>query len=164
MSNIVYPYLPEGRTFIYVPADNPFMLEAKEVARKESLDKGMPVGIVIVKDGKGVVAQGANGSSHHEKHGCERKRLGCKTGEGYELCEGCHPKNHAEIKALASARAVPGLDAQGTDVYMWGHWWCCEGCWKAMDAAGIRNVYLMEGSETLFKLGAPGNIIGRQFE
>jgi hypothetical protein len=33
-----------------------------------------------------------------------------------------------------------------------------------MIAAGIRDVYLMEGSERLFNKAHPDNVIGRQFE
>jgi hypothetical protein len=33
-----------------------------------------------------------------------------------------------------------------------------------MITAGIRDVYLLEGSEILFDKNDPGNIIGRQFE
>jgi deoxycytidylate deaminase len=46
--------------------------------------------------------------------------------------------------------ATNGLDCQGADLYLYGHWWCCESCWKAMIAAKIRNVYLLENSENLF--------------
>lgn len=162
MSAIQYPYMPEGRTITYVPAGNPFMKEAKEYAQKYSKDKVMPNASIMVKQGK-VIARGANGSTYHDTHECERVKKGIPTGQGYELCEGCHPKNHGEPRAIADA-SKQGQETQGADIYLWGHWWCCEPCWNAMIKAGIRDVYLLEGSERLFNKNHPDNIIGRQFE
>ncbi len=158
---INYPYLPEGREIFYVPARNFFMKLAKTTARKESLDKTMPGAAVIVKNGR-ILGKGANGSDYHEKHGCERVHLGCKSGEGYELCEGCSPKNHSEPTAIKNARER-GNNTEGADLYLWGHWWFCKDCWDAMIEAGIKNVYLLEGSEILFNKENPDNIIGHQF-
>lgn len=162
MNNIQYPYIPLNRTIEYVPKDNAFILMAKEFARKNSLDKTMPGAAVVVKDGE-VIGIGANGSDYHEKHGCERVRQGCGSGKGYELCEGCHPKNHSEPSAIADAQSNE-FSTEGADIYLWGHWWCCESCWNVMIAAGIAQVYLMEGSEVLFCKEHPDNIVGRQFE
>ena len=157
-----YPFMPDDGQIKYVPAENPFMQAAKEVAREQSLDKTMPTGSVGVLDGK-IVGRGANGSHYHETHECERVRLHIPTGQGYELCEGCHPKNHSEPKAIADARKhVSNLN--GAELYLWGHWWCCEPCWKAMLDAGIRTVYLREGSEVLFNKEDPDNVVGQQFD
>src|SRR5690348_13573826 len=142
MKNIQYPYLPEGREILYVPADHIYMKLAKEFAKKFSLDKNMPNAAIIVDAGF-LIGEGANGSDYHDKHGCERVRQNIPTGQGYELCEGCHPKNHGESKAIMDAHA-DNFDTNGADLYLWGHWWCCEPCWKAMIEAGIRNVYLLE--------------------
>lgn len=158
---IAYPYLPEDGTISYVPADDEFMQTAKEVAREQSLDSTMPTGSVIVKNGK-VVGRGANGSDYHKTHECERVRLGVPTGQGYELCEGCSPKNHSEPRAIADAKAN-GADTNGAELYLWGHWWCCEPCWNAMLSAGIKMVHLLERSEVLFNKEADGNVVGRQF-
>lgn len=162
MPEIKYPYLPEGREIRYVSMGNPFMARAKEVARHKSLDKAMPGAAVVVKDGK-IIGEGANGSDYHENNDCKRVELKCKSGEGYELCEGCHPKNHSEPSAIADA-IEKDFDVTGADLYLWGHWWCCEPCWDAMIAAGIKDVYLLEGSEKLFDKGHPENIVGRQFD
>ncbi|MDO8576061.1 MAG: deaminase [bacterium] len=161
MSAIQYPYLPTGRSFIYVGLDNPFMLEAKNFAREHSLDEMMPNSSVIVKDGV-VIGRGANGSDYHKLHGCERIKRGIPTGHGYELCEGCHPKNHGEPHAIADAQKNE-KNTIGADLYMWGHWWCCEPCWNAMIEAGIGNVYLLKDSEKLFNKAHPDNVIGKQF-
>jgi len=121
------PYVPEGRVVLYIPASNPFMVEAKEYACLNSLDKEMPNTSLVVKDNI-VIGWGANGSVYHETHECERVKQNIPTGEGYELCEGCHPKNHGEARAIKDAQDR-GYDLRGSDLYMWGHWWCCKNCW-----------------------------------
>ena len=159
--NIKYPYLPEGKEILHVEENNKYIQEAKKYARKHSLDKVMPNGTVIVKDGE-IIGRGANGSTYHDIHVCERVKKNIPTGQGYELCEGCHPKNHGEPKAIKEAQQN-NKETNGADVYLWGHWWCCEPCWKAMIEAGIKNVYLLENSEVLFNKTHPNNIIGHQF-
>src|SRR5690242_8753872 len=86
-SAIDYPYMPEEGEIKYVSADNDFMQLAKIFAKVNSYDAGMPNCSVVVKDGK-ILGLAANGSDFHDKHGCERKRRGSKTGEDYHLCEG----------------------------------------------------------------------------
>ena len=120
MANVKYPYIPAGRTILYAGEDNKYMQEARKYAREHSLDKLMPNGTVIVKDGV-IIGHGANGSTYHDNHECERVKLGIPTGQGYELCEGCHPKNHGEPKAIKEAQEN-GEDVNGADVYLWGHW------------------------------------------
>lgn len=159
---ITYPYLPEGRGIKYVPADNEFMEAAKAFAREHSLDKTMPNASVIVRDGK-IIAAGANGSDYHETHECERVKQNIPSGEGYELCPGCSPENHGEQSAIKDANEK-GVDTAGADLYLWGHWWCCEPCWNAMIEAGIKDVYLLDGSEKLFDKNHPDNIVGHQFD
>ena len=161
-SRITYPYLPEGRTIKYVNENDSFMQVAKKIAKAFSLDETMPGGAIVVKEGI-VVGIGANGSDYHKKNPCQRIILGCKTGEGYNLCEGCHPKNHSEPKAISNAKER-GWDTRGADLYLWGHWWCCRWCWNAMIEAGIGDVYLLDGSEVLFNKNHPQNIVGKQFE
>ena len=161
MKKIDYPYLPKGRTILYVPEDNPYMRIAREYAIANSLDEAVKTGSVIVK-GNMIVGHGANGSDYHKTHKCERVRLKIPTGEGYELCEGCHPKNHSEPSAIEDAHSH-GFDTEGADLYLWGHWWACETCWQTMIAAGIKNFYLMKGSERLFNKAHPKNVIGKQF-
>ena len=156
---INYPYLPTGRTILYVPASNTFMQAARDFALEHSLDDAVKTGSVVVKDGV-IIGHAANGSEYHRTHTCERVRLGIPTGQGYELCEGCHPKNHSERGAIADAQAH-GHDVSGADLYLWGHWWACEPCWSAIIEADIAQVYLMEGSEVLFNKSDPANILGR---
>jgi deoxycytidylate deaminase len=157
-----YPYIPFGRTFRFATLADPFMAEARVYAKEHSKDDTMPTGAVIFLNGE-VIGRGANGSDYHKEHGCERVRQGIKTGEGYELCEGCHPKNHSERRAIEDARQN-GKDTKGATLYLWGHWWACKPCWDAMEEAGIKDVYLLSESERLFNKEDPGNIVGRQFE
>lgn len=138
------------------------MALAKEFAKAHSLDAVMPGAALIVRNTI-VLGIGANGSDYHKKYQCERVVRGCKSGEGYELCEGCHPKNHSEAKAIKDAEDN-GCDTRGADLYLWGHWWCCASCWDAMIRAGIRKVVLLAHSEVLFNKEHPENIVGRQFE
>jgi dCMP deaminase len=161
-TTIDYPYLPEGWSIDYVPESNEYIQEAKAYAKENSIDDTMPTGTVLVKDGV-IIGRGANGTDYHKTHECERVKRNIPTGQGYELCEGCHPKNHSEPRAIADAKAHDH-DTEGATAYLWGHWWCCEPCWTAMINAGISKVTLMEDSEVLFNKAAEGNIVGRQFE
>ncbi|OGG39880.1 hypothetical protein A2118_00105 [Candidatus Kaiserbacteria bacterium GWA2_50_9] len=161
MGNVHYPYIPAGRLILYVSADNPCMVEAKKYAKEHSLDTTMPTASVIVSDGM-IVGRGANGSNYHLTHECERVKQSIPTGQGYELCEGCHPKNHSEPRAISDAQSH-GHTINGADLYLWGHWWACEPCWNAIIAVGIKNIYLMEGSEELFNKNHRNNIVGKQF-
>lgn len=159
---IEYPYIPEGKIILYAPKDNKFILAAKKFAFEHSLDRQFATGSVVV-NGENVLGYGANGSNYHETYGCERKRQNIPTGEGYELCEGCSSKNHSEARAIIDAQKK-GNKTERADLYLWGHHWCCKSCWDAIINSGIRNVYLMEGSEILFDRTKSGNIIGHQFD
>lgn len=152
-----YPYLPEGRSFVYVPVTDPFMAETRRVTFERSTDSMQPTGAVIVKDGK-VIGVGANKSrlttrwlrTLHNKF-CIRRLFRIKSGTKYYLCPGCASSHmHAEPHAIKDAQKK-GHDIQGADLYHWGHWWCCKPCWDAMIAAGIKNVHLVEGAKGQFK-------------
>ena len=158
---ISYPYLPKSREICYVPADNRFMLEAQALAEYYRGQLKQPNGVVIAKD-KTVIGLGSIGMNYHRTNGCDRIKHNVPTGVGYDLCPGCSYENHGEVTAIKDAQAQ-GHDPSGADLFLWGHWWCCEPCWKAMIAAGIKDVYLLENSEVLFNKENPGNIIGKQF-
>ncbi|HEX7724518.1 MAG TPA: hypothetical protein VF438_02150 [Candidatus Paceibacterota bacterium] len=153
-SSIPYPYLPEGRTFQYVPLSNPYMSEAKKI--KEAHTSGSAA--VVVRDGV-ILGKGSNRSplyfpkliSLHNKYVCLRRWLRVPTGTQYWVCPGCSGYNqHSEARAVRDAIRRSGSIA-GADMYFYGHWWCCQPCWDKMIAAGIRNVYLVEGATQLFK-------------
>lgn len=168
-TQINYPYLPKGRTILYVPESNPFMMEAKKFAQENNTVKHTHA-IVMVKEGR-VIGRGSIGGGYHgeidsatrEKRGCAREHMNVPTGTRYDLCGGCGADYHSEAMVIRDAQEH-GEDPQGADVYFWGHWWCCSPCWEKMIAAGIRNVFLLEGSERLFNKEHPENIVGRQFE
>lgn len=153
-----YPYMPEGRTLNYVPVSNPFMTAAKDARTNLAGDPIWPNGAVLVKDGQIVAAagNGFNRGSHHI-HICPRIVHECPSGEGYDLCDLHDPPGHAEQMVIKVAKEQ-GIDTNGADLYMYGHWWCCEPCWDAMIEAGIKDVYLPEGANELFtreKVHAP---------
>jgi deoxycytidylate deaminase len=152
-----YPYLPEGRTLLYVPETNTFMQRAKELRLTLSTDQGHPIGAVIVKDGA-IIGEGANQSALkskflreiHKKYFCVRRILNIPSGQKYWLCPGCASfRNHSEAVTVKNALSK-NKTIEGADLYMYGHWWCCEPCWEQMISAGIKNVYLPEGATELF--------------
>ncbi|OGG63065.1 hypothetical protein A3C21_01285 [Candidatus Kaiserbacteria bacterium RIFCSPHIGHO2_02_FULL_59_21] len=162
MTGILYPYIPPGKTIMYVGLDNEFMTAAKEFARENNTVQH--VGAALVVTNGRVIGRGSIGAGvHGEQGGCIRERLNVPTGTRYDLCKGCAHEYHSEASAIREAKER-GEDTRGADLYLWGHWWCCEPCWSAMTEAGIGNVYLLEGSERLFNKSSPGNVIGRQFE
>ncbi|HBF67428.1 MAG TPA: hypothetical protein DDW36_03325 [Candidatus Magasanikbacteria bacterium] len=125
------------------------MLAAAEMIKRSGCAKH-PVGAVLVRGGL-IIGRGANGSMRADtRHTvCERVRRGCKTGEGYELCPNCITPGHVEPMTIADARACK-QDTNGADLYLFGHWWCCEPCWKIMAEAGIKTVYLVTQATELF--------------
>jgi len=151
-----YPYLPSGREIKYVPETNVFMARAKEVRKLLSTDFKFPTGAVVVKNGI-IIGEAANqaGFKHpvlirlHERVLCIRRALKVRSGKHYWLCPGCAPaKNHAETLAVRNAQKHG--DAIGADLYLYGHWWCCEPCWNAMLGAGITDVYLVENATEMW--------------
>jgi deoxycytidylate deaminase len=156
MSKIMYPYLPKGRTILYVPDSNPFMARAKQVRNELSTEKNHPTGAVVVAGGR-IIGEAANQAAFKSewlvdlhKRFCLRRLFHIKTGESYWICPGCaKPRNHAEASAVRDARKK-GADTRSADLYLYGHWWCCQPCWDAMIAGGIKDVYLAEGSDALF--------------
>lgn len=158
MNQIAYPYLPADRVIKYVSSDSEFMRAAEAACRELSTDHFHPTGAVLVKDGA-VVARAANRSALknrillglHRRGWCVRKLFRIPSGKKYWLCPGCaSSKNHAETLVVRATRKR-GMDTRDAAVYLYGHWWCCKPCWDAMIEAGVRDVYLVEGSEKLFK-------------
>lgn len=138
---VEYPYLPEGRKFKYVDHDHPMMVEAAKAREVNSGDPSYPVGAVMVKDGK-IIARAGNGYNQgRQTHICPRLVLECPSGTGYDLCTLHDSPGHAEQMCVDQAREE-GIDTQGADLYMYGHWWACEPCWNKMIDAGVRDVYL----------------------
>ncbi len=162
-----YPYLPEGYTIQYVGNDNPFMQQAKEVARTSN-EHHMPTGAVAVCNNE-IIAKACNHAPlsspiliNLHKTYCFRKLLKVKSGQKYWLCPGCaSPGSHAEARAM---QIVKGKHIRDFDLYLWGHYWACKDCWNTMIDAGVKNVFLLQGSEVFFDKDNPHNVIGKQFE
>ncbi len=150
MPNCIYPYLPSNRSFRFVSDSDPFM-QAAAIARREcSGDPLYPVGAVLVRDGN-VLARAGNGFNRGSGgvHVCPRIVLDCPSGTGYDLCHLHDSPGHAEPMLMATAKEQ-GIDTIGADVYLYGHWWCCEPCWKSMIDGGVQDVYLLENADEVF--------------
>ncbi len=165
---IKLPYLLEGCSVLYVDIDDIFMAKAREMA-KLSNDQQQPTGVVLVCKGK-IIASASNCNpisnpfliKLHQKF-CIRHLLHIPTGEKYWICPGCaDKKSHAEYRAVEEL-LLSGFSGEPVDVYLWGHWWCCDVCWGSMSKLGIKNVYLLKGGEALFNPRNSKNILGRQF-
>ncbi len=149
MSNtpIPYPYLPSGKTILYVALENPWMQAARETTDTLSTCPWWPTGAVLVKNNT-IIGHGANSGTFQPL--CPRFVAGCKTGEGYELCaDVCLKQGHAEVSVINNALAA-GQDPRGADLYLFGHWWCCENCWNHMIRYEIANVFLPDNAMDLF--------------
>ena len=153
-----YPYLPQNKKYLYVPIENMFMQEAMRVRNNYSSVPQYSTGAVIVKNNQ-IIGRGANQAmftakwyqKFHANNFCLRRFLKIKTGQKYWLCPGCaQPNKHAEAMAIKNAKKS-NHDLLGSDLYLFGHWWCCKDCWDKMIGAGIKNVYLVEGASEMFK-------------
>jgi len=59
---------------------------------------------------------------------------------------------------LELQKQFPEKVNESCDLYLWGHWWCCESCWNKMIEINIRNIYLLKDSEILFNTNNSKNI------
>jgi len=141
------PYIAPGRKIKYVPISNKWMQKAKKASEKSGCAK-QPTGAVIVKEGK-IIGKGTNAGKKVKV--CPRVEQGYKTGGGYHLCKKiCKQIGHSEVTSILDANKK-GNDTIDADLYLYGHWWCCKNCWDNMIKAGIKNVYLLNNAEELFK-------------
>jgi deoxycytidylate deaminase len=153
-------YFQDPNFYKVTENNNIFMEAAKQAAIDLSLTSLFPIGIVVEKNGQ-IIARAGNGNNYHDNNldtighrkGCvrrylndEREKVGqekFKSGEGFELCPGCHTDYHAEAKLINESKKINRYpDLVGATVYMYGHFWCCRDCWKKMIEAGIKDVYL----------------------
>lgn len=150
-----YPYAPKRKGYQYVSETNPFMGRAKY--ESDPIRKKFPSAIVtasvLVRKGK-IIGKGTNNPIHPSF--CPRTVFQCPSGKGYELCpRHCHSDNHSEAQAIKNAREGKH-DTKGSDLYLYGHWWCCKPCWDKMIAAGIKNIYLAERATEQFSVPVSG--------
>jgi deoxycytidylate deaminase len=151
-------YYQDKNWYRYIPSDNKFIQAAKSAAIKHSLTSVFPIGIIAVKNNF-IIAEAGNGNGYHEKNmnteghikGCVRRYISHQkelvgeekltSGEGFELCPGCSTEFHAEANLF---RYNKNVDFKDSDIYMFGHFWCCEPCWNKILSAGVSKVYLPE--------------------
>src|SRR3989338_6141684 len=147
---IEYPSLPPNRQFKFVSIDHPHMIAAECARRTCSGDSLWPIGIVLVRDGE-VIARAGNGFNRgtSSKHICPRIVLDCPSGTRYDLCSLHDAPGHAE-PMLMQVVSEKGINPTGCDVYLCGHWWCCEPCWNILIDAGVRDVYLVDYAQERF--------------
>lgn len=145
--HIDYPYKPSSHKYQYVNDENEFMQVAKKIAMQSGCAK-QSTGAVIVRDSQ-IIGQGCNAGKKVDI--CPREIKKSKTGEDYYLCkEVCQQDGHAEVSAIKDALKKT-QEISNTDIYLYGHWWCCKNCWDHMISAGIKNVYLLDNSWEIFK-------------
>ncbi len=142
-----------------VGIDNQFMRLAYEVAKalyllKRYNRKALPVA-VLVRHGKVVNVAAAGWGMHQAEGFCTREDIGLHDGEGYERCPYCAPGSHAE------RLVCEGVDAQGCDVYVYGHFYFCEPCQEALNRAGVKDWYVLDNSQMLFNKKDPGCVINK---
>jgi deoxycytidylate deaminase len=80
-----------------------------------------------------------NGERFRGENDCANPQPVCPRlpGEGYEKCKSiCQQAGHAEIEALKAA----GDLLCKTDALLYGHYWICEPCGKALREAGVKTV------------------------
>ncbi|MFA5828628.1 MAG: deaminase [Candidatus Shapirobacteria bacterium] len=144
---ISYPYLPPGRLIEYVPANHPFMLAATAQKNSKSCVK-QPTGAIVVKDEQ-IIGRGSNAGISVKV--CPRVQQHYPTGQGYHLCrEICHQEGHAEVMAIQNALKTHH-DPTGSDLYLDGHWWCCQNCWAHIIKHNILHVYLRDDSYQIYR-------------
>jgi len=121
---IEYPYLPDGKEIRFTTLDNKFMQRAKLARHHLSGDRLYPIGACLVKDSVEIACAG-NGfnKGRSARIICKRYVHDAPTGQGYDLCAVHDPPGHAECTVVNVAKSL-GRDTQGSDLYLYGHWWC----------------------------------------
>lgn len=147
--DVEYPYMPADRHLKYVPADHEYMLAAKKAREEQAGDPTYPVGIVLVKDGQIVVSAGNGYNKGPQQHICRRIVMDPPSGTGYDLCDLHDAPGHSEQMAVKVAEEQ-GIDLEGADAYMYGHWWACEPCWNALIDAGVQDLYVTDDAHERF--------------
>lgn len=151
------PYFDARLKLFFTSADDEFM-EVAKTTLFESTDKRHPTAAVVVKDGK-IFSMAANQSGYknkmlirwHQSWFCIRRWFKIKSGTHYWLCPGCAKSyDHAEGRASRQARDKYGDMVKGSDLYLYGHWWCCKPCSDEMVRAGVSRVILLDGAKDSF--------------
>jgi deoxycytidylate deaminase len=97
--------------------------------------KQQTIAVIVTESGKCFV--GTNWCRNPQQE-CPRKDF--PTGVGYDLCKNiCQQDNHAEVDACLKA----GEYAKGADLYLIGHYYCCDNCKKIMTEYGIKDIVIL---------------------
>jgi deoxycytidylate deaminase len=114
----------------------PFNIEKiKQLADERKCAKQETIAVIINGDN---IVVGSNWCINPQES-CPRKDL--PTGIGYDLCRNiCKQHNHAESDACKKA----GELANGADLYLIGHYYCCENCKAIMSLSGIKMVHIVK--------------------
>ena len=143
------------REIIYkrVPEANPFMTAAKAYALAHATDRQVPVGAVLVYQGKIIFSAANTGiknkiiNDFHVKKMCVRRILKIPSGRYYWLCPACvKPQKHPEQQIIAWARENH-IDLAQCDLYLWGHHTCCPSCTQKILSTDLSTVYVCEDCE-----------------
>lgn len=81
----------------------------------------------------------AGGTKFRGANDCANPQAVCPRlpGEGYEKCQSiCQQAGHAEAEAIKTA----GEHAKGARAELWGHYYICEPCGRALREAGITSL------------------------
>lgn len=76
------------------------------------------------------------------ENSCDNAQAACPRlpGEGYEKCRDiCQQHGHAEIEAVQHAERC-GISLVGATATVFGHYWICEPCGRALREAGVKTV------------------------
>lgn len=94
------------------------------------------IAVIVTPEAK--VFVGTNWCENPQRE-CPRKDM--PTGVGYELCKTiCKQQAHAEVDACRKA----GKEAFGADLYLIGHYYCCDNCKEIMEQYGILNTHIVK--------------------
>lgn len=87
------------------------------------------------------------GMTFYGENICETPQTMCPRvpGEGYEKCKSiCHQKGHAEVAAIAAAHEA-GADLALSTATLYGHYWMCEPCGRALAESGVHSIRIILG-------------------
>jgi deoxycytidylate deaminase len=152
------PFLDGTLKLFYTPLRDEYMGIAWLEAKHNSTDKNHPTGAVIVVNGE-IISQLPNKAGYtnrimiwlHQNVFCMRRFLRVKSGTRYDLCRGCATtENHAESRASTRVLELHPEGLTDATLFLWGHYWCCEGCCNRMIQAGIKNVVLRDDARRHF--------------
>jgi len=135
-------YNQAGREFphVSVAGDGRVWADADELrAWREKREREAQWGGPCAKLRVRCIIVGETGTMYAGENDCANPQPACPRapGEGYEKCQTiCQQAGHAEIEALK----VAGDDARNGEAHVYGHYYACEPCARALRDAGVRTI------------------------